>query len=244
MSGRGVMTSRTSVSPKSTTDRSRRFSSSASVAAFSAGNAASVAGVPFWSAAGLRSTVPRKLTISAVSGLMRFATIVNSGSSSSRVRSGPRPAHDDRRDELPHHDGQQQSAAKEHDDAPDAGLHVLSQQRHAQDEQRPAHHARRDEEPHRVFEINGQDVVFALALRFEALGQPHQAREGHLDQGKEQQPGGGHENEEGVETCHETLMPGNQAGRQARARPKLLFEAAHLPTVGLVIVAQEVQEAV
>jgi hypothetical protein len=121
---------------------------------------------------------------------------------------------------------------------------MLSQKRHRQDEQRAAHHSRGHEEPHRVFEVDRQDVVLALALGLEPFGQAHEAREGHLDQGEKQQPGCRDEHEECVESCHEGLMPGNQARRQTRALPKLVFEAAHLSTVGLVIVAQEVQEAV
>ncbi len=127
--------------------------------------------------------------MSAVSGLMRLATTVNTGSSSSRICSGIAP-----------HDRAPAGSARR----PTATPNMLSEQREAadpardrraarskndrHDQQDAAHQARRHEELERIVEVGAERVAVALALGLEPLRQAHQQRERRLDERQKNRP--------------------------------------------------------
>ena len=161
MSGRGVMTSRTSVSPKSTTDRSRRLSIGRARPPESPSgvdDGARRQRVDGRRPRGRRPSQPaddeRRQRAPTT-----FATAVNAGSSSSSMRSGDRRTMSAGQ-HLSDADRNARRPRRSATSAPgNAGADRLGQQHDQQHEQRPAHQARRDEELQRIVEIRGERVA-------------------------------------------------------------------------------------
>ena len=210
MSGRGVMTSRTSVSPKSTTDRSRRFSSARAVgasvvptaAAGAAASAPSLAGTLGW---------PIHPMMSAVKGATTFAMAVNVGRKKFEYAFG-RPSHEERRQQLSEADVEREPATEQQSTVDDPRPIGCASRMIASDQQHAAQQSRRYEELDGIVEVGPEPVARAVALRFQAPRQAHQEAERGLDDREEQQPAG----QEDEERNHVRIR---HSGRARAMRP-------------------------
>ena len=197
-SGRGVMISRTSVSPKWTIERSRRASSSlASSAAVSTASGVALAprsvSSSVWApSASRRRTRPSSASVSGSSGL---ETMRNDGSRNSG--DDPRVGADDQlRHEVLADDDEAEDHHRQHEQAApraDPEQHGRELDRDDQDdaEQDP----RRDEQQARLVQVPRQRVVGVGSLGAQALRQPHQRREGGLN-GADVDPGAAEEEQQ------------------------------------------------
>ena len=189
MSGRGVITSRTSVSPKSTIDCSsaaRPLRSAAVLGRLSSRAAASrrcprrsPLAAPFSRSARLSTMQPHQA--SPVSGWRKRAATSNGGSSTASTRSGLRRtmSNGSTCSQIEDEDGDEQRAACRSTEACPSRSVRRAHRRQREDE--AEHEPRRDEQLDGIVEVVPEAVVAAAALGHQAERQPHQRAERRLD---------------------------------------------------------------
>ena len=256
MSGRGVITSRTSVSPKSTIDCSSLRPSASINPCSAAGSRLGLrrlAGSSSPARGRRRSRSRRGSRISRVSEFVSGRTAAratsNGGSSTSSIRSGlwrtistgstcshTRMKTATKSSSIPI-ECRPGPAGQDRDEH--------RRQREDQAEQQP----RRQEEPDRILEIEPETIVTAAALHHQAQREPHQRAERSLDGADVDRDD--REDEEQQRDHRRSRPPGrlaaiDQAGLQSAAAAEPRLDPLHSAVVvrSLVIVAEKVQQAV
>ena len=117
------------------------------------------------------------------------------------------------------------------------------------DEQQAAQEPRRHEERQRIVEVRRERVVLALTLGLEALRQAHQQREGQSRRARKRsaqwprRPRRPRRPRSSTRCRSRVFGTADEPARQAGPPSQALLHLPHLPLIGVMIVAQQVQQA-
>ena len=153
-------------------------------------------------------------------------------------------AHDELRQQQEAHEDEHQHGRQEDPDAVFGASDTFDvRQQHRDDHRDDAEqYARREEQRRGILEERAQQVALtSRTLGHHAQREPHEGAEGRQDRAEVDGDAGEQEHDQ---RNHARRLPLDQSGTQSTLAPQARLEASHLAAVGLVVVPEQVQQAV